>query len=450
MNEPETANSSVPRGYSKKYFLIFFIIYISTLSVSGYSDIKLINAMDVILQNIFYFQNVTTENQLNLDNWLEMADWGDTSRFSFSLFIDLNRLLSFHFEPQVDFFQFDSFTEHEMLIDVFQPNNFNEYSMLEINRLSLSCMLFDGLLTMEIGKLLPSFGVGYGRRPTDFITQMTRFRNEDKGKYLIDFNIFYNFLNFEVIYAPNRDFIPDDYTDFESIIENDDFWLVRCGLSLASHELSFLYFHGNNDSFGLNYSSQIGEELISYCEAVISDENKIKRIKKDDSEIYNFELEETWFFTSLLGLCYSPIFLDFSFYLEFLYNGDGYTPDEWKDYYNYIQEINDMPVTMTQQKMYYLGKANTYFSRNNMSFYYSFLHIKSNDYFYDLFSIENTIIMTYPFGVINIFTVSLNFFDNIYMDTDFFSLLYADKYSEYSYFPYDIKLEINVYYEVSF
>jgi hypothetical protein len=305
-------------------------------------------------------------------------------------------------------------------------------------------------MTLEVGKLLPSFGVGYRWRPTDFITRATRNRNMDKSKYMVDINFFYDFLNLELIYAPNKEFIPDDYADVDTILENDDFWLARLSLSLSYTELSLLYFHGNGDSIGINASSQVGDEFIPYCEVVLSNENRIKRMVKDESNIYSFEKWDDPFLMSLVGFCLSPTEIDFSIYFEFLYNGAGYSVDEWFQYNEYIREINELPPVMTAEKMGYLGLANMNFSLTNMSHLYLFLNVQTNDYLGGIFSIANTIIMTYPTGFLNNLDLSFKFLDNIYFDITFLSLLYATDQSEYSYFPNDMKIDLNLYYKVNF
>ena len=183
---------------------------------------------------------------------------------------------------------------------------------------------------------------------------------------------------------------------------------------------------------------------------ILRGEHEFERLTRADDN-YTFSLKDNVFLSLLVGIDYSPENIDWSFYFEFYYNGDGYTSDEWKDFSNNINAINNMTGPGLSQKYGLLGNCNNNFNVGYMSNIYCLLHARSNDYILDLISIEDTIITAFPFGLFNIFKTDFELVkDKLYLNLEFFNLVYAVDDSELYYHPYRFYFEMSLNYNLSF
>jgi len=384
---------------------------------------NIINHVSFNLYNEFADYFIDAEFPLNKTNWMEIAGWTDKSVMDLTWRMDWNYLFGITFNPVIVLNDVDSKVTGNYL----SP----EHTGIRVEKASLQFMLFKGLIGIEIGKLLPEYGSAYVWKITDF------FKRELRGsKFMVDSLVFINeYFTGEFIYAPNRDWLPDDYSDTGTMASNDDFYLARIGLTYGAHSANLIYFHRNNGYIGINYSAQAGEGLIPYFEAVFSMDNRIPRLEKASDYTYEFNSPGQEYWQVVAGINYTPSFIDWSIYLELFYNGDGYSGQEWRDFGINFDGVNTLNGSYTQAKHQVLSTVLNTFSGSDMSQEYAALHIRNNTPYlrqYNIrFNFDDSVIMTWPPGVMNTLKLSLTFLTYFTFKFSWTTVPYAENPSEY-------------------
>jgi len=255
----------------------------------------------------------------------------------------------------------------------------------------------------------------------------------------------------EFVYAPNWDWLPDDYDNTNIMASNDDFYLARIGLNYGAHSANLLYFHLNNEYIGLNYSVQVGEGLIPYCEVVFGMDNRIPRLEKTGNYTYEFKPLNREYWQVVAGVNYTPPFIDWTIFLELFYNGEGYSGQEWRDFGVNFDEVNALNGVYAPVKYQVLSTALNTFSSNNMSQGYAALHIRNNTAYLRQYNMQlnfnDSVIMTWPFGVMNAFQLNLNFLTYFAFKFNWNTVMYAEEPSQYYFgFPYKNSYKLRLSY----
>ncbi|MBN2534622.1 MAG: hypothetical protein JXB88_17190 [Spirochaetales bacterium] len=418
------------------------IVIILCIALHVYcEEIDIVNSISFGITNSFFYNFINTDNPLNPGNVLEFELWSDKTVINNLWTISISSFMMFTIDYDLSFFMLEDSVTGEDITDVYKTGDFNDYYHFYLKKLYVDFFLFDGTVVLQVGKVLPEYGVGYIWKPTNFLKNKTGY-----SKYLVDCYLFYNLFSFELLYAPNRSFIPDDYDDDETMDSFDDFFLFKSSASFDSHILTLLFFMEKDIKTGINYSVQLTDGLIFYVEAVMNFDNYIRRIRKNsemDFELYNLDAPYPQL---LFGINYTPDFIDWTMIGEFYYNGDGFTQQDWDDYNQCLEEIDEFAEPYSELKLYYLDMAVNHFLYNDMSGFYAGLHIRQNDKFFDHLNFEDTLFFSLPFGIQNYLTMVFSF-DNARISLIVFNNLYSCNNSEFSFAPNDAFINILLNYK---
>lgn len=326
------------------------------------------------------FKNYNNDSYLNLETYLYFGEW-----------------ISFSFNPVVNF-------------------KLNEDSSLEIKDLSANLLLFSGYVSLEVGKFLPTYGVGYTtKNPTDFIYQETN----NNSSYMVNTTYYGDYFTLEGIYLPKSERIPDLYSD-KNKIENDTLF-GRLSTEIDIHTFNFIYMNNGFNNFGLSYSTQVGDTLIPYIEVVYRDQTR--------THVFN-ELEEDTF-NILTGVSWSPYFMDFTLYSEFLYNGQGMDKKKWDKLDKNLNEAGSNP--MIKGRYFPSVFQNIDFMNSSQFYFINHLEQSDSEKFFDVVKFDSTIITTFPLGFYGLFEMKIEMLEYFKLELNVAGVIYSEKDSELSY-----------------
>lgn len=301
----------------------------------------------------------------------------------------------------------------------------DEVSSIELERLSSSILLLNGIINIEAGLFLPEYGVGYTKKnPTDLIAKVSNYRS----RYLVNTQVYFENLNLEFCYGPGSSILSDDLTKDE---ENfDHLYLGRLSASLDIHSINFVYQNSKEHRLGFSYSSQIGDTVIPLLEAVWSSGRRAKGLEKSEEE-YSLVVNDTPFLSILAGFSWAPYFMSWTLFCEFLYNGEGLSKREWNDFSSNLEDIGKNELLKTR----YLPGIYQNIDFMNSSRYYLITHLKQSDSerFFDLLKIDGTLITVYPLGLYGNLEFELDLFDHLTIESSIGGVLYSEKGTELSY-----------------
>ncbi len=279
------------------------------------------------------FFNIKDDNLINPDNEIiQFSDW--TNRFYGRLNVNLYyENVKFISQTRPTFFMeennedFDWFTD-----DVYFDMGIGEKYFFYIGKRNLRDV------------------VAYGENPTDFMGEDKEVdftkreeerRVEREGNYLIGGEAFLSNLTLSANYAPEIDDLQDD----------DSRFLMRGNLFAESlnSDMSLHYFHGEIPGVGFDISSTVSDNLVLHVESAFRWGSRNKELKVlsqgDDFSPREFEISDTdddedVFPHVVLGGSYT-LGDGTNIILEYIYNGDGYSEDEWDEIVEFIKYNED-------------------------------------------------------------------------------------------------------------
>ena len=265
--------------------------------------------------------NIQNDNLLNPDNdILNFSSW--TNRLYGRVALNLiSKKFKFISQTRPTLFSEEGDTELDFFTD-------DAYVDLEV---------YQGYF-IYIGKRNLRDVVAYGSNPTDFMGEDKEVdftkreeerRVEREGNYLIGGEAYFSNITLSVAYAPTINDVQDE----------DDRFLLKGNLFAESinSDMSAHYFHGDLPGVGFDLSSTVSDNLVLHAEGAFrwGSNNKVISVvsegnsttprefaitdKDDDDDIYA---------NIVIGGSYT-LGDGTNIILEYIYNGLGYSDDEW-------------------------------------------------------------------------------------------------------------------------
>lgn len=269
------------------------------------------------------FHGIRANNPLNKDNWQEQPEWeltmqgeldwyvGFTDRWQFSLASNLHWL-----ESAGEYWK-----EHKVLRDD---------SHVSLNEALFSFDIHEYGLRLMAGKTSIRQGSAVLFPVLDFLIKDTKQNNGNtSGKWLAGFSLQQGKANLGAWFSP-----PPFYEH-----ENSDLTtLLHLGYTQNVHRFGLLYYHKGANVLGGYYSGQIGDSVIPYLEAAVSDHPLLHSFTPESV----FSPSDNWSSDATCGLSYSPSFLNISIYLEYRYRSSGYESDDWNEIEKNVHSLRSL------------------------------------------------------------------------------------------------------------
>jgi len=226
--------------------------------------------------------------------------------------------------------------------------------------------------------------------------------SDDVGVNMLKFSAYFPIVSFDLIYSPG---IPDesDVTKMFNIQKEQKF-ATKIDFNLRKVNFNINGFIDTNLKWalGANISVNVTDEIILYSDIALKGKEKKYKITKNDEKLYGdmnkYEIVSTEkmvdFSGVLLGINYTPKSV-ITIYGELYFNTNGFLPDEQKNFFDNINDMNknfhnpEYPEFLpngkdirTNFKYYYLGKLGESFKIYdifNLGAFYFFTQIGKDD-----------------------------------------------------------------------
>lgn len=240
--------------------------------------------------------------------------------------------------------------ENIKFISKFRPTILSDEETTDVDNIVddayLDIMFGDGRF-FYFGKRNIRDGVGLSTNPTDFLGEEKEVdvtkreeerRLEREGNLLAGVDLFYKDITLTAIFAPR----------IKDLQKERDRVLLRANLFMESinTDMSLHYFNGTIPGAGINISSTIGEALILYTETAFrwgSTRKEVKLLQEGLPNIYEIndpDDNEKVYPHTVAGGHYT-FKNGTNIISEYIYNGDGYSNEEWMELTGFIKYSNE-------------------------------------------------------------------------------------------------------------
>ncbi len=273
-----------------------------------------------------------------------------------------------------------------------------------LQELFLTARIYDTLI-IDAGRENVISGVAYGWNPTDYMIYASISANPDPrsirdqrlGAYLVKTSLFFKSGQVSALYAPKIE-------DVDTNKEVRQLYKITAQ-PFDNTMLELLYFRQNRNSFGSNLEITVSDDLIIHFEGSAAKGSDVVIIGKNEIDGYGNSYEfinrgDSLYVKSVAGINYT--FPDLhSMIVEFYYNGEGYSKQEWSDLFSMLEDsgarydsnIYEVSPGINPYNIY-LSAANKMANLSRMSRYYLFVRLSKQNIFtenlnYALFSFIN-------------------------------------------------------------
>lgn len=378
------------------------------------------------------------DTSINPENILDLPSWEASFPIENRINLYWDNIISLNFDYKLSTGKIDS--NITSLDESFRFAQYSEYQLLKLNEFYISTSLGTSFLNINMGKMMPEFGVGYIRNSQSYFERITG----NSGKWMLNTQLIKDSFLLELFYAPINNFIPDDYSDKDTLERAGDIIGLSSNSYVGDFYLEVVAFYDEDFFIGLSSSSEVLLGLLLYTDINFTNKHWIDRITGDST---NFTLKkfDNEYFDILFGISYTPLIIDWTFYLEGRYNQDGLTTDELSLMSDKLELINNLNSSYPGSGLPYYGDLASKLPFNSLSLLTLSLHCESFDYIFDLIKIKNTTFISLPIGVLNQLTFEIPLLDTINVN---FSWNHIIDTGEYQYFLYRDSLSFSIKYNL--
>lgn len=238
---------------------------------------------------------------------------------------------------------------------------------------------------LSIGKINIVDGVGLSYNPSDFLNDRVTRNNENvlkradeeklsrEGSYITRAEIFTKYINMNFMYSPR----------FENTKVVEDRYLVKFSKSLDATDVAVNYMHGDYDGVGCNISRAVGDALEIHTEVGVRNDSQQKGIREVAPYQYkNYLLHDKNDVLTRLLIGGQYTFTNkTNVILEYIFNQEGYSQDEWDKIYSLAKNNGDMiynpptgyPSGLFKDNLNFI--SNTIYDSRYLRQHYAFLRI---------------------------------------------------------------------------
>ncbi|HOK00218.1 MAG TPA: hypothetical protein PLW34_11735 [Termitinemataceae bacterium] len=248
-------------------------------------------------------------------------------------------------------------------------------------------------------------------------------------------------INFEwgamrMVLGPRMDWVPESFSSTTtSVLPGESIVYGQAQFFLGPLDMGIFGAWDKDSTEGWWASYWLHQDVMVYTEGSYTTKAWIPRINDATCQI---EMTRINGLRIMGGILYSPAIIDMSFYLEFLYNGDGYTAEEW--------ELLGNRYDTFQNPMMLFPFLNC-FRWNSMNLWYGALHIRPNGPLFGMVEWQYSIRYSLWYDVYSRLTVTWPFLKKLYLtlqwDVPWF--LDTSAMGEPLFFPYEHRLEFSLF-----
>ncbi len=264
---------------------------------------------------------IRTDNPLNVGNWQGKPDWETAMAAELDWYAGYANRIRLSVNGDMEWREASGEYRGEGPVSRGGTDLFLDEALICLDLHEWGLRLASGKTTIRQGPTV-LFPV------VDFLVKDTKLSDgQNHGAWTTGLSLTAGHAVIEAWISPANSWFRDDYSPPGSDGDEDPMVLAHAAFESGIHRLGALYYHNGANSVGCYYSGQIGDGLIPYAEAAVSDGPLVRPFA---DELLR-SAPDGWSLDATCGASWAPSFAGVTAYVEYRYRSSGYDDGEWDE-----------------------------------------------------------------------------------------------------------------------